>query len=153
MTRRITEPESSRWILITGAGAVPECASCRRHPARPVMQVPDSLPEVNKSDISEFHPKAIFVLAGDDLVNPVRRSFPGERKEIELRAPLTPDSSTRTPPDVTVQSVKDARNMSAHFFRKSTITANMQQRFIFDRSGPEISAPSCQERHIFIALR
>ena len=66
------------------------------------MQVPDSLLEVNESNISEFDPKATIVLAGDDLVNPVRCSFLGQRKEIEFRAPLTPDPGTRTPPHVTV---------------------------------------------------
>src|SRR6267154_3544561 len=97
LARSETEPDSSGWVLITGAG------SLNWNSFGPFTKVPDTLLEVNGSKISESDPQPTIVSTGDDQVYPVRRSSAfGYWKVPKSRAALTPNSGSATPPDVTV---------------------------------------------------
>src|SRR6267142_2360095 len=97
LARSETEPDSSGWVLITSAGPF------NWNSFGPFTKVPDALLEVNGSKISESNPQPALVSTGDNCVYPVWRSSAfWYRKGFKVRATLTPDAGSATPPDVTV---------------------------------------------------
>src|SRR5262249_17460585 len=79
--RSVTEPDFPRPLVdIAGAGSLTEGASHRWNSCRPGMKVPDSLIEVNESNISEFDPQSTISSARDELPHPIRHGLLGQRK-------------------------------------------------------------------------